>query len=95
MAPRDPLSTWGNASPGYGPFSNAKAITPSDTADLEVIPSALHIGATGDLTVTMGNGEKVTFKNIAAGTGVVGLVGIRPVRIWATGTTVTGIVALW
>jgi hypothetical protein len=51
---------------------------------------SLYIGVTGDVKVTMGNGDVATFTNVA--------VGVLPVsckQVWSTGTTASGIVALY
>lgn len=67
----------------------AVAVTKSDAT---VIPPtrALSIGATGDVAVRMVNGDLITFSTVAAG--------IWPVqvnKVLSTGTTATGITALY
>lgn len=63
----------------------------SDTTDLTSGPCrSLYIGVAGDVKVTTVGGSIVTFTSVAAG--------IFPVeckRVWATGTTATGIKCLW
>ena len=71
------------------PASDAANVTPSDTTDLPVKPRAIYVNGAGDMAVVM-NGATVTL-TVPAGT----LLPIRPVRILETGTTATGIVALW
>lgn len=66
------------------------AVTPSDTANLPVWPRGLYIGGTGGLRVLSARGEDVSFAAAA-----VGYHAIRPVRVYATGTTATGIIALY
>ena len=68
---------------------SAAAVTPSDGADLAFTCYALIIGAAGTIKVTMRGGQVVTM------TVPVGLIPIRVSRVWATGTTATGITALW
>lgn len=71
------------------PAFHAVAVTPSDTADLTNVSTALYVGVTGNLVVTMAGGEKVTFSNVA-----VGWHPIRVSRVW-TATTASSIVAVW
>jgi hypothetical protein len=75
------------------PACDGHAVTTSDTVDLSTLSTGLWIGGagSGNLTVTMANGSKLAFAGIAAGT----LLPIRVSRVWATGTDVTNIVALW
>ena len=76
----------------YQVYQDGAAVTPSDTVDLTNVSLAIYVGATGNLTVIMaGAGESVAFTAIPAGT----LFRIRVTRVMATGTTATGIVALW
>jgi len=51
---------------------------------------SIYVGVTGDIKVTMANGDTATFTNVA--------VGVFPVsvrQVWSTGTTATGLVALY
>lgn len=66
------------------------AVTPSDSADLAYVSRAFHVGTAGDVTVTTLSGEKVTITGATAGWHP-----IRVTRIWATGTTATGITVGW
>jgi len=70
------------------PITGGFSVTPSDSADLQEVPISLYIGTTGSLRVTMMDDSVVTYAAIAAGRH-----GIRVKRVWATGTTATGIVA--
>ena len=72
------------------PPRNAMDVTPSDTVDLPIIPRALHCTGTGVVRVTL----------VGVGTVTLPLVFGVPLsghfrRVWATGTTATGIVAVW
>jgi len=74
-----------------GPATDASAVTPSDTAVLPTTPRAIYVGNGGDLAVEMQGGQNVTYANIQGGT----VMAIRALRVLQTGTTATGIVALW
>ena len=70
--------------------SSATVITPSDSIDLTYIPKALYVGVTGDITMTLkADSASVLFKAVP-----VGVLPVRPLRVYATGTTATNIVAL-
>lgn len=73
------------------PAENARAVTPSDAADLEAAPRALYVGQAGDLRIRMLGGETVTLGAVPAGA----LLPVRAARVYATGTTAGRIVALW
>jgi hypothetical protein len=73
------------------PISNAAAVTPSDSADLEVTSRQLHIGTGGNLKVTLVGGDTVTYYNLASGQDFAR----RVSRVWSTGTTCSNIVAEW
>lgn len=71
---------------------NAKAVTPSNSADHEPKGVKLFIGTGGTVKVKMsGNGEIVIFKNLADGT----FLPIYVDRIYAADTDATDIVAIW
>ncbi|HUF56671.1 MAG TPA: hypothetical protein VMM55_08950 [Thermohalobaculum sp.] len=76
----------GLSSPGH----SAADIVPADGTDLAVTSRALYVGGAGDLRVTMAGGQTVTFANLAPG-----ILPVRVRRVHATGTTASGIVALW
>jgi hypothetical protein len=71
------------------PAHHAVAVTPSNTDDLPAASTAVFVGTTGNLKVTMLGGEILTFNNVP-----VGWHPIRVTRIW-TSTTATNIVAVW
>lgn len=84
--------TW-QATPNveWGPAANAAAVTPSDSVDLATVSTALLASGAGVVSCDLqGSGTSVL---IPIGAGVVLPVRVRRVR--ATGTTATGIVALW
>ena len=70
-------------------YLGAEAITPSDSADLAVPVSALHISVAGALKVTTASGEVVTFAAVP-----VGVFPLAVKKVFATGTAATGIVGL-
>ena len=76
------------------PPTNGKAITPNDSTDLTTISRALEASTTaGTVRVTligMADGTSID-RHLNLGNPSVG----RVKRVWATGTTATGIVALW
>ena len=71
------------------PATRAHAVEPSDTADLPLASRALNVAQSGLVKVTT---TKDTTAQIYIAAGVP--FPIRVVRVWATGTTATGIVAL-
>ncbi len=71
------------------PPDKAQSVTPNDGADLPTCSRALNVATAGTVHLTTTTGEEVTLY-IAAGI----LFPIRAARIFATGTTAEGIVAL-
>jgi hypothetical protein len=79
---------------------SAAAVTPSDTTNIPSVSTedgsgnngcVLYVGGGGNLKVlTVGNDE-VTFVNIQDGS----FIPIQVLRVYATGTTATNIVAIW
>jgi hypothetical protein len=79
---------------------SAAAVTPSNTVN---IPSAstqdgsgnngcvLYVGGAGSVKILTVAGNEVTLVGIAAGT----FIPIQVLRVFATGTTATSIVAIW
>lgn len=74
-----------------GPADDAADVTPSDTVDLGAVTRGLYVGVAGDVAVIMKDGGAVTFSGLAAGVAHP----LRVSRVKATGTTATGIVALY
>jgi hypothetical protein len=73
---------------------HAEAVTPSDTADLSKVTSAIYVGVAGDVALILANDPDVApviFKAVPAGT----LLQVQARRVMATNTTATNIVALW
>ncbi len=71
------------------PATHIAAVTPDDGADLAVCSRALNVSGAGSVRLTTVTGATDTVY-IAAGLAFP----VRARRIWATGTTATGIVAL-
>lgn len=72
------------------PPSAGVQISPDDGADLPVTTRGLNVAGSGDVRLTTLDGDTLTL-HIAAGS----VFPIRAVRVFATGTTATGIVGLW
>lgn len=71
------------------PASMLLTVTPDDGADLPFASRALNVAASGAVRVTTINGDVETVF-IGAGSAFP----VRAVRIWASGTTATGIVVM-
>jgi hypothetical protein len=68
----------------------AAAVTPHNTNDI-IETYSLYIGGAGALKVDMSDGSTQTFTAVAAGS----VVPIAVTRVYSTGTTATGIIALY
>ena len=87
MAAIDTYAGW--ASVPEASYPNAINVTPSDTEDLPAVTTAIMVqNYDGTIRVQMLGGQIVTFTNLY-------FVTMRVTRIFATGTTATGIVAFW
>ncbi|EFH09434.1 hypothetical protein ACFFMP_08390 [Pseudoroseomonas cervicalis] len=73
------------------PASQWAAVTPSDTVDLATPCRALYVGVGGDVAVRSASGQTETFRNVGSGQHLL----LRAARVMATGTTASGLVALW
>lgn len=83
--------TFREYTPGLeSPPSHLAAVTPSDTNDLATASRALNVEQNGFVRVTTVGGDTGTLF-IAAGC----TFPVRVRRVWSTGTTATGIVALY
>lgn len=89
---RDPIndpsifSDGNKRNPAYG----ATAVVPNDSADLAKPARALYVGVSGDISVdTWAGDQAVLFKNVP-----VGFFPVCVIRVYATNTTATNIVAL-
>lgn len=73
-----------------GPARNAIAVTASDSADLGFVTRGIYVGVAGNLCVNMSGSGAGMIIPVPAG-----LQPLAVSRILATGTTATGIVAVW
>jgi len=77
----------------------AAAVTPSDTVNIPYVggdgttvwPCVLYIGGAGNIRVLTEGGDDVVFNSVIAGS----TLPVNVVRVFATNTTATNIVALW
>lgn len=77
---------------GGGPAGRAAVIAPSDTGELATYYTSIYVGATGDLTVTpMRNTSDAGVQFTAV---PVGWFPVSVRKVWATGTTATGLVGV-
>lgn len=77
-----------------GPATHARSLTASDTADLADIPRWLTVETGGTLCVDMVDNDAVDNPvYVPANDGQI--VFVRASRIYATGTTASGIVGYW
>lgn len=68
------------------PATSIEEVTPSDSTDLVRVTRAINVAVSGTVRMTTKDGD-VADLFVAAG----GVIPVRAVRIWATGTTATGI----
>lgn len=71
-------------------YRSAAAVIPHDT-NLIATTNALYVGGTGAVKVDMAGGGSVTFSAVPAGA----VLPVQAVRVYATGTTATNVVALY
>ena len=75
----------------------AASVTPSDTANVPSVSGGtnngcvLYVGSAGSLRVQTVGGDDVTFNNINTGA----FIPVQIVKVYATGTTASNILALW
>ena len=75
------------------PFSQAGAITPSDTDDFATngrLSDAIYVGGAGTVAVVFEDGSTATFTSVAGG-----YLWVKAKRINSTGTSATLLVALY
>ncbi len=89
-----PDQNYGIKAPLSGPYTNAAAVTPDDTNPLPFYALALWIGGAGTLTVLLRNATTPVTLTVVATTDNKPLK-LYVKQVFATGTTATGLVALW
>lgn len=72
------------------PAIYAASITPSDTVNMSFTTRGIYVGGIGDAVIVMQDDTEITFKNLASGT----ILPVRAIRVNATNTTATHLVAL-
>jgi len=75
----------------------AASVTPSDTVDIPSVTGGtnngcvLYVGGYGDIKVRTIGGDDIIFAGVLGGT----FMPIQVIKVYATGTSATDIVALW
>jgi len=86
----DPTAYKGESNSITNPAVFLDAITPNDGADLTDAVRAIYVGGDGTLTVDTANSTQVTLNVVIGGS----ILPIQVTKVWATGTTATGLVGL-
>ena len=73
------------------PAMDGAMVAPNDTTPLAQVTRAVYVGGSGDVTAELVSGTQLSFSGVP---GCV-LLPMRATKIMATGTTASGIVALW
>lgn len=71
------------------PAHGAVAITPSDATEFPPTRS-IYVGVSGNIAVTMVDGQTVTFLSVP-----IGIIALQVIKVLATGTTATDMIALY
>jgi hypothetical protein len=80
-----------NPSPTFPRYpGGALAVTTSDTVPL-TYPSIIYVGVGGNVRVLTAQGDDVTFTGVQAG----GVVPVQVLKVFATSTTATNMVAIY
>ena len=81
-------------------ISRAAAVTPSDSTNILSVSTqngsgnngcVLYVGGYGDIKVRTIGGDDITFAGVNGGT----FMPVQGIKVYATGTSATDIVALW
>ena len=84
--------SFSSSMPGLSsPGANAFAVIGNDGTDLINATRGIYVGGAGDVKVTTVGGSTVTFAAVPAG----GVLPVRAVRIFATGTTATNLIGMY
>jgi hypothetical protein len=88
------IDSFGSLQPSIdGDITHLALVTTDDVNDLAFVSRAIYITVAGTLKVTTLGGETITIPSGALAVGAPHP--IRATRIWATGTTATGIMVGW
>jgi len=85
----DPYA-WSSTSP-ESPARDAAVVTPSNSVSLTNMAKAFYVGAAGDVAVVTARGSTVVIPAVPAGV----IIPLQISRVNVTGTTASGIVALF
>lgn len=69
----------------------AAAVTPSDTVNLPGGPAVVYVGTSGNVQVITAQGDTVTFSGVPAGA----VIPVQVLRVFATNTTATNMIAIY
>lgn len=72
------------------PAGHVEAITPHDTTNFSREAEGIYVGVTGDVAIVLPSGTAVTFTGVPAGS----ILPVRCIRVNATNTTATDLVAM-
>ncbi len=73
------------------PALEAEAITPHASTGFSTTARGIYVGVSGDIVVVTPSNAALTFKNAVAGT----IIPVRCIRVNATSTTATNLIALF
>jgi len=71
--------------------TKCRAITPNDSANLPRPGAFVYVGGDGNVKITAEEEGTVTFIGMSAGD----ILPVSVVRVFATGTTATNLIAMW
>lgn len=86
---------WGSLRTGDQPFRGGKPLVPSDGADITAPHRALWVGTGGTVAFVVLDADGTTRNTLATSVGDGSVLPFAVLRLMATGTTATGIVAGW
>ena len=74
-----------------GPASRAVVVSPSDTMNLPYVARGIYVGTSGNIAILTFGGDSIVFQNVQSGS----IIPVSTIRVLATNTTASNIVALW
>ncbi|MEL6957811.1 MAG: hypothetical protein AAGL89_02525, partial [Pseudomonadota bacterium] len=72
------------------PIAGGFDVTPSDSTDLPQVTRGIMVSAAGDVFVTLKSGDQLILPGLTPGV----IYPVRVARVWAAGTSATGIKGL-